>query len=91
MCRKEKFYAHVVGTEISTTPMEIIQGLPCSSNGKESACNTGDLGSIPGSGRSSGEGDGKPLQYSWLENPMDRGAWQATIRGIAQSWTRLSD
>ena len=60
--------------------------------GKESACkagDAGDAGSIPGSGRSSGEGDGKPLQYSWLENPMDRGAWQATIRGIAQSRTRL--
>ena len=61
MCRKEKFYAHVVGTEISTTPMEIIQGLPCSSNGKESACNTGDMGSNPVSGSFPGEGNGYSL------------------------------
>jgi len=67
------------------------KGLPCSSNGKESACNTGDPGSIPGSGRSSGEGNGSPLQYSCLENPMDRGAWQATVCGIAKSETRLSN
>ena len=86
MCRKERFHIHAVGTEISTTPMELIQGLPCSSNGKESACNTGDPGSIPGSGRSSGKGNGNPLPYSWLENPMDRAAWQGTICGIAKSW-----
>ena len=49
-----------------------ILGFPCSSNGKESACHAGDLGSVPGSGRSSGEGNGNPLQYSFLENPMDR-------------------
>ena len=48
--------------------------LPCSSDGKESACNVGDLGSIPGSGRSPGEGNGNPLQNSCLENSMDRGA-----------------
>ena len=52
-------------------------GFPHSSVDKESACNAGDLGSIPGLGRSPGEGDGNPLQYSCLENPMDRGAWQA--------------
>ena len=67
------------------------KGLPCSSNGKESACNTGDPGSIPGSGRSSREGNGSPLQYSCLENPMDRGAWQATVCGIAKSQTWLSN
>ena len=50
-------------------------------SGKESACNAGDPGSIPGSGRSPGEGYGNPLQYSFLENPMDRGAWQATVQG----------
>ena len=50
-------------------------GLPCSSKGKESDCNAGDLGSVAGLGRSSGEGNGNPLQYSYLENPMDRGAW----------------
>ena len=49
---------------------------------KASACNAGDLGSIPGSGRSPGEGNANPLQYSCLENPMDRGAWQATIHGV---------
>ena len=55
-----------------------------------SACNVGDLGSIPGLRRSPGEGDGNPLQYSCLENPMDGGAWQATVHGVAKSWTRLS-
>ena len=55
-----------------------------SSVGKESACNAGDPGSIPGSGRSSGEGNGYPLQYSSLENPIDRGAWQATVHGVAR-------
>ena len=56
-----------------------------------SACNVGDLGSIPGSGRSSGEGNGNPLQYSCLENPMDRGAWWAAVHGVVKSRTRLSD
>ena len=51
---------------------------------KESACDAGDSGSIPGLGRSSGEGNGYPLQYSCLENPMDRGAWWATVHGIAK-------
>ena len=51
----------------------------------------GDAGSIPGSGRSLGEGNGNPLQYSCLENPMDRGAWAATVHGVAKSRTRLSD
>ena len=58
---------------------------------KESACNMGDLGSIPGAGRSSGEKNGNPLQYSCLKNPMDRGAWQATICGITKSWTQLNN
>ena len=51
---------------------------------KESACNAGDLGSIPGSGRSHGEGNSNPLQYSCLGNPMDRGAWQITVHGVAE-------
>ena len=51
----------------------------------------GDAGSIPGSGRSPGGGNGNPLQYSCLENSMDRGVWRATIHGVARSWTRLSD
>ena len=61
------------------------------SDGRESACSAGDLGSIPGSGRSPGGGDGNPLQYSCLENPMGRGAWQATVHGVTKSWTRLSN
>ena len=65
--------------------------LPGGLEGKASACNAGDLGSIPGSGRSSGEGHGNPLQYSCLENPMDRGASQATVHGVTKSRTRLSD
>jgi len=60
------------------------KGFPCSSVGKESTCNAGDLGLIPGSGRSPGEGNGKPLQYSCLENPMDRGARQAIVLGVAR-------
>ena len=58
---------------------------------KVSASNAGDLGSIPGSGRSSGEGNGNPLQYSCLENPMDGEAWWATVHGVTKSRTRLSD
>ena len=58
---------------------------------KDSACNAGDLGSIPGLGRSSGEGNGSPLQYSCLENPMDGGAWKALVHGVAEGRTRLSD
>ena len=64
---------------------------PGGSGGKESACNAGDLGLIPGSGRSSGEGNGNPLQYSCPGNPMDGVAWQATDRGVVKSWTRLSN
>ena len=59
-------------------------GFSSGSDGKESACNTGDQGSIPGSGRSPGEGNGNPLQYSCLENPMDRGDWQA-LQGVGQN------
>ena len=64
---------------------------PGGSDGKVSACNVGDPGSIPGLGRSPGGGNGNPLQYSCLENPMDGGAWQATVHGVAKSRTRLSD
>ena len=64
---------------------------PCASDGKVSAYNARDLGSIPESGRSPGEGNGNPLQYSCLENPIDREAQQATVHGVAKSWTRLSD
>ena len=61
------------------------------SDHEESACNAGDPGPITWPGRSSGGGNGSPLQYSCLENPMDRGAWQATIHGVAKSWAQLSN
>ena len=60
---------------------------PGGSDVKESACNGGDPSSIPGSGRSPGEGNGNPFQYSCLENPMDGGVWQATLHGVTKSWT----
>ena len=66
-------------------------GFPGGSEGKASARNAGDLGSMPGWGRSPGEGNGNPLQYSCLENPMDGEAWWATVHGVAKSQTRLSD
>ena len=69
--------------------MDII--FPGGSDGKASACNAGDLGSIPGSGRSPGEGNGNPLQYPCLESSMDRGAGWATDHGVAKSRTQLSD
>ena len=62
-------------------------GFPGGSDGKESACDARDLGSIPGLGRSPVEGHGNALQYSCLENPMDRGAWRATFHGVAKSQT----
>ena len=66
-------------------------GFPGGSDGKESASNAGDLGSIPGLERSPGKVNGYPLQYSCLENLTDRGAWQAKVHGVAKSHTRLSD
>ena len=61
------------------------------SDGKESACDEEDLGSIPGLGRSPGERHCYPLQYSCLENYTEKGAWQATVHGVTKSWTRLRD
>ena len=66
-------------------------GFSGGSEGKASARNVGDLGSIPGSGRSPGGGNGNPLQYSCLENPTDGGAWWATVHGVTKSRTRLSN
>ena len=71
---------------MSTVEIDKTQGFPCGSAGKESACNVGDLGSIPGLGRSPGEGIGYPLQYSGLENSMD-----CTVHGIAKSRTQLTN
>ena len=73
---------HEIGTHYSEQ-----RGFPGGSDGKASAYNAGDLGSIPGSGRSPGEGNGTPFQYSCLENPMDQGAWWATVHGAAESDT----
>ena len=68
-----------------------MQGFRGGSDGKEDACDTGDLGSILGSGRYPGEGNGNPLLYSCLENPIDGGAWYAPVRGVSKSQTRLRD
>ena len=73
--------------------MNATMGFPHGSVGKESACNvgdTGDMGSIPGSERSPGGGNGNPLQYSCLGNPMDGEAWWAIVHGVTKSWTQMS-
>ena len=66
-------------------------GFPCSSIGKDCTCSAEDPGSIPGSGRSTGEGNGTPLQYPFLENLMDKGAWWAAVHGVTKSRAQLSD
>ena len=79
-----------VAAFLNKRDLSLVKGLPNSSMGKESACyagDTGDADSIPGSGRSPGVGNGNPLQYFGLGNPMDRGNWQTTVRGVAKSWT----
>ena len=89
----------IIQSEVRETPIYIqkekhqysilthIDGFPGGSEVKSSVCNAGDLGSIPGSGRSPGEGNGNPLQYSCLENSMDRGAWLAIVHGIVEGQT----
>ena len=81
----------LISSKISVLGLEELLGFPSSSNGKASTCNAGDPGSIPGSGRSSEKGNGNPLQYSCLENFMDRGAWWAMVHGVAKSQTWLND
>ena len=71
--------------------LPITGGFPGGSDSKESPCNAGDLGSIQGLGRSPGEGNGNPLQFSCLENTVDRGTWPTTVHGLAKSQTGLSD
>ena len=71
--------------------IKIPKGFLDGSDGKESAYNAGDLGSIPGSGKSPGEGNVYPCQYFYLGNPIDRGTWQATVHGVAKSWTRVTN
>ena len=78
---------HVLNTFSICDGRQCWVGFPDGSEGKESARNAGDLGSIPGSGRSPGEGHGNPRQYSCLENSMDGGAWEATVHGVAESDT----
>ena len=73
------------------TSICVMERLPWWLSGKESACNAGHVGSILGLGRSPDKGNGKPLQYSLLENPMDSGAWLVTVHGVAKNWTQLSD
>ena len=86
------FCPEMASAELISLPLSLPgSGFPGSSVSKESACNAEDLGSIPGSGRSPGEGNGNPLQYSCLKNPMDRGAWLAAVLGITKSRTQLSN
>ena len=77
--------------KLQSFQFKVEMGFPSGSDGKESACNAGDLGSIPGLGRSPREGNDNPLQYTCLENPMGRGAWQATVQGVTKNWTQLND
>ena len=86
-----KTIALTVQTFVSKVMSQLFNTLSMFVTGKESACNAGDPGSIPKLGRPPGEGNGYPLQYSCLENAMDRGAWWVTVHGVAKSQTRLSD
>ena len=98
--RKDSFVeeADSPGVKVDSCPKEqlpapqvFLGDFPGGSDGKVSAYQTGDPGSVPGLGRSSGEGNGTPLQYSCLENPMDGRVWWVTVHGVARSQTRLSD
>ena len=77
--------------DMSLNKLRKIVGFPGGSDGKESASSAEDPGLSPGREDAPGEGNGSPLQYSGLENSMDRGAWWATVHGVSKSWTRLSD
>ena len=85
------FYRICESASYLSRDSNLLEYIPGGSDGKASVYNAGDLGSIPGLGRSPGEGNGNLLQYYCLENPMDRGAWQATVHGVAKSQTRLTD
>ena len=78
--------SHITRISLKTTTILLLR-IPDDSDANESACNAGDLGSVPESGRCPGEGNGNPLQYSCLENPMDRGAWWAIVHGVAKNRT----
>ena len=75
---------------LNVISVDLRRGFPTSSSGQEFACNARDLGSTPGSGRSPRGGHGYPRQYSFLETPIDRRAWQATVHGVTKSQTQLS-
>ena len=83
--------ATVHGVAKSQTQLSDFTSTFSGSHSKESTSNVGDLGSIPGLGRSPREGNGNPLRYSCLENPMERGTWQATVHRVTKSWKHLSD
>ena len=83
MCSSNSSRSSVCSVGEKCTRLIPVQGLPWWLSGKESVCNAGDVGSIPGSGRSPGEENDNPLQYSYLGNLMDRGSWQAIVHGVA--------
>ena len=85
---KDGFNMSLIGCGLANLKPVFVYG---SSDGKASAYNVGDPGSIPGLGRSPGKENGNSLHYSCLENSMDGGTWWATVHGVAKSWTRLSD
>ena len=87
MCVVSVVTSHEISLILIYFVINIKHTFPGGSDGKLSAYNVGDPGSIPGLGRSPGEGNGNPLQYSCLENPMEGGAWWATVHGVANSWT----
>ena len=83
-CRDTEFYLFCLRAFPLNPQIKVTWDFPGGSDGKESACNAGDFGSIPGLGRSPGEGHGNPLQYSCLENSMDRGPWWTTVHGVTK-------
>ena len=92
-CRRPQFYSWVgkIPWRRDRLPTPVFLGFPGGSDGKESICSEGDLGLIPGLGRSPRAGHGNALQYSSLENPIVRGAWRAAVRGVTKSRTQLSN
>ena len=86
-----KKFVQVFLYDVTEKPEQTFQLIQDGSDGKASVYNAGDLGSSPGLGRSPGKGNGNPLQYDCLENPMDRGAWQAIVYGVAKTRTWLND
>ena len=88
---KVSLQAPIGGVFLTVSDLVLPNGNPGGSEVKVSTCNAGDLGLIPGLGRSPGEGNGNPLQYSCLENPMYGGAWWATVHGVTKGRTRLSN